>query len=615
MRSSKRSRQEAPSSPVTAPDRTLLWLFLALLAVTLLAYLPAWHGGPLWDDDAHLTRVDLQSATGLWRIWFELGATQQYYPVAHSAFWVMHALWGDATLGYHLVNIALHATSAWLLAVILRRLNVPGAMLAAMIFAVHPVHVESVAWMTELKNTLSGLFYLVAAYVYLRFDEDRRRSDYLLAFGLFVLALLTKSVTASLPAALLIVFWWQRGRLRWREDAQPLVPFFAIGIGAGLFTSWVERTQIGAEGVAFQISMLERLVIAGRAVWFYAAKLVWPTDLLFVYPRWTPSAAPVLFLFPLAALLVVGVCWWLRTRTRGPLALVLFFGGTLFPALGFVNVYPFVYSFVADHFQYLASIGLIVGASVLVTRLAQRVSQAPEAAMACALIIGVPLTGLTYLQSQQYADAETLYRTTLAKNPNAWMAHINLGWVYLKEQRFELAITETREALRLKPDLPQAQNNLGTSLLGLNRFDEAIVAYREALRLKPSDQEVKSNLGLALQRAGDAQQDRGQIAEAVATYLESLQVSATNAETHHNLGSAYARLGKWDDAIGHYEETLRLNPTSARAIRNLSRAHNSRGIEFAEAGKMAEARADFSAAVQLDPDFMDARVNLSRASK
>lgn len=615
MPRTKRPRTEAPSTAPTAPDRTLLWLYLALLVVTLVAYLPAWHGTPLWDDDAHLTRVDLQSATGLWRIWFDLGATQQYYPVAHSAFWLMHALWGDATLGYHLVNITLHATSAWMLAVILLRLNVPGAMLAALIFAVHPVHVESVAWMTELKNTLSGLFYLVAAYVYLRFDEDRRRADYLLAFSIFVLALMTKSVTASLPAALLIVFWWQRGRLRWREDAQPLVPFFAVGVAAGLFTSWVERTQIGAEGAAFQISLLERVVIAGRAVWFYAAKLIWPSDLIFVYPRWTPSTAPVLWLFPLAALTVVGVCWWLRTRTRGPLALVLFFGGTLFPALGFVNVYPFIYSFVADHFQYLASIGLIVGVAALVTRAVQRASAAPEAVMACALVIGVPLTGLTYLQSKQYADAETLYRATLAKNPDAWMAHINLGWVYLKEQRLELAITETREALRLKPDLPQAQNNLGTSLLGLNRFDEAIVAYREALRLKPTDQEVKFNLGLALQRAGDAQQDRGQLSEAVATYLESLQANPTNAETHHNLGSAYARLGKWNDAIGHYEETLRLNPTSARAMRNLSRAHNSRGIEFAEAGRMAEARADFATAVQLDPDFVDARANLARASK
>src|SRR6478672_9334556 len=151
---------------------------IALLIVTLAAYYPAWHGGVLWDDNAHLTRPELQSTAGLWRIWFDVGATQQYYPVAHSAFWLMHALWGDATIGYHLVNIVLHATSAWMLVVILRRLNIPGAILAGLIFALHPVHVESVAWMTELKNTLSGAFFLVAAFWYLRFDLERKRFHY-----------------------------------------------------------------------------------------------------------------------------------------------------------------------------------------------------------------------------------------------------------------------------------------------------------------------------------------------------------------------------------------------------------------------------------------------------
>ena len=199
-------------------------MFLALL-VTLVAYYPAWHGGLLWDDDAHITRVDLRSFEGLWRIWFDVGATQQYYPVTHSAFWVLYRLFGDATLGYHLVNISLHATSAFLFAVILRRLAVPGAVLAAFIFALHPVHVESVAWITELKNTLSGVFYLGAALAYLRFDADRRRQSYALALVLFALALLSKTVTATLPAALLVVFWWQRGALRWRQDVLPLAPF------------------------------------------------------------------------------------------------------------------------------------------------------------------------------------------------------------------------------------------------------------------------------------------------------------------------------------------------------------------------------------------------------
>ncbi len=599
----------------TARAKTLtpLWLFLGFLLVTLVIYAPAWHGGMLWDDDAHLTRTDLRPLTGLWRIWFEVGATQQYYPVAHSAFWVMHALWGDATLGYHLVNIALHAASAGLLVALLRRLQVPGAVLAGLIFAVHPVHVESVAWMTELKNTLSGVLYLGAALVYLRFDVERRSRLYVVALALFVLALLTKSVTASLPAALLVVFWWQRGRLRWQRDVTPLLPFFATGIAAGFFTAFVERTQIGAEGAAFQMSLLERVVIAGHAIWFYIAKLVWPAELIFVYPRWTVSAAPMDLLYPAAALALVAGLWAIRGRSRAPLAAFLLFAGTLVPALGFVNVYPFIYSFVADHFQYLASIGLITLAAAGWTVLSRRWMAENYSLVAAALVVCVPLAGLSFRQSRQYADAETLYRTTLAHNSAAWMAHINLGYVYLGQQRPELAISETREALRIKPDLPQAQNNLGTALLDLGRVDEATTAFSEAHRLKPSDAEVTRNLAVALQRGGDALQDRGDVAGAIQRYTESIALNPNNPEAHHNLGSALARAGQWTEAITEYVETLRLNPRSVRALRNIARAYNSRGIDLAEARDFTGAVKDFAEAARLDPDLVDARANLARA--
>ena len=286
-KSGQSTRRQPTKRASDRPNDLPAWvLLLALLLVTLAAYYPAWHGGLLWDDDAHITRVDLRSLHGLSRIWFDIGATQRYYPVTHSAFWVLHRLFGDATLGYHLLNISLHATAAFLFAVILRRLAVPGAVLAAFIFALHPVHVESVAWITELKNTLSGVLYLSAALAYLRFDMDRRRQWYALALGLFALALLSKTVTATLPAALLVVFWWQRGQLRLREDVLPLLPFFAFGIIGGAVTSWVERTHIGAAGAAFDLSLIERALIAGRAIWFYLAKLVWPANLVFVYPRW-----------------------------------------------------------------------------------------------------------------------------------------------------------------------------------------------------------------------------------------------------------------------------------------------------------------------------------------
>ena len=357
-------------TPATRPRdwRVQCSLLALLLTATFAAYYPAWHGGLLWDDDAHVTRSELRSAAGLWRIWFDLGATQQYYPLTHSAYWAQYQVFGDATFGYHAANIALHALSAFLLALTLRRLDVPGAWLAAGVFALHPVHVESVAWITELKNTLSGVFYLGSALAYVRFDDRRESRHYAAALILFVLALLGKTVTATLPAALLVVLWWRRGHLRWRANVRPLVPFFVIGAAAGLTTAWVEETLIGARGAGFELTVIERCLVAGRAVWFYLGTLVWPANLTFVYPRWQIDPQELTqFLYPLAVIALLAALWLLRNRVRAPLAALLIFCGTLLPALGFLNVYPFRYSYVADHFQYLASIPILTLIAAAVT--------------------------------------------------------------------------------------------------------------------------------------------------------------------------------------------------------------------------------------------------------
>ena len=444
----------------------LLGLLAALLAVTLVAYYPAWHGGLLWDDDGHLTPSALQSVGGLWRIWFDVGATQQYYPAVHTAFWLLHRLWGDSTLGYHLVNIALHACSAFLVAVILRRLRAPGAVLAAVIFALHPVHVESVAWISEMKNTLSGVFYLGAALAYLRFDARRQKRSYALAIVLFGLALLSKTVTATLPAGLVVVVWWLRGRIRWRTDIVPLVPFFTLGAGAGVLTMWVERTFIGAQGAEFSPSLIGRFLVAGRAVWFYLAKLVWPADLIFIYPRWQIDAqAAWQYLFPLGVAALLVTLWLLRTRTRAPLAALLFFGVTLGPALGFVNVFPFRYSFVADHFQYLASIPIIALFSAGMATLARRWRLNGGLAGGAALLaLAAPLGVLTWAQSHQYVDAATLYRVTISANPSCWLAHNNLGILLQRLGRLNEAAAEYEAAMRIEPNAFEPHQNMSVVL-------------------------------------------------------------------------------------------------------------------------------------------------------
>ena len=358
-----------PPSPARSRPRTWL-LFLALAAAVLAAYSPALSGTPLWDDDGHLTTPELRSVEGLTRIWTEPGATQQYYPLVHSAFWLMDRAWGQSTTGYHVVNALLHALSALLLAVLMRRLGLPGAILAAFVFALHPVQAESVAWITELKNTLSTALYLGAALAWLRFEERRALGAWLAAFTLFTAALASKTVTASLPVSLLILVWWRTGRITW-SDVRPLVPFLLLGVMAGLTTAWVERHFIGAVGSDFDLSPVERVLLAGRAVWFYAWKLLAPFGLVFIYPRWAMDQSVWWqYAFPVALAAVAVVLWRYRDRSRGPFAAVALYVVALAPALGFIDVFPFRYSYVADHFQYLASLALIAATASAMGRIA-----------------------------------------------------------------------------------------------------------------------------------------------------------------------------------------------------------------------------------------------------
>ncbi len=578
-------------------------LFAALLLATLAVYQPAWRGGFLWDDDAHVTEAALRSWDGLRRIWFDLGATQQYYPLTHSAFWLMHRLWGDWTTGYHLVTILLHALSACLVAVILRRLKVPGAALAAAIFALHPVHVESVAWITELKNTLSGALYLGATLAYLRFDERRSSRAYALAAALFVLALLSKTVTATWPAAMLVIAWWRRGRIDGRRDAFPLAPFVVGGAASGLLTAWVEHAFIGAGGAEFQFTLVERALIAGRAIWFYLGTLLWPATVMFVYPKWDiRQDAWWQYLYPLAAFALLAACWAWRRRSRAPLAALLLFVFTLAPALGFVNVYPFRFSFVADHFQYLASVAVIAFVAAGIAIAARRYA-GPGATVhaAVVLVVAAPLAGLSWRESHQYADAETLYRTTIARNPGAWMAHHNLAVIKARGSAadVDVAITHAREAIRLRPTEADAHNTLGIALQRQGRLDEAAAQYAEAIRLRPGRASAHNNLGTV-------RQAEGRLEEATGRFAEAVRLEPRYGEAHRNYGLALQGLGRNEEAIAHLQEAVRLEPRSAVA-------HDALGTALLRQGRPEAAVEKYRAAVAADPSYAETRHNLGFA--
>jgi Flp pilus assembly protein TadD len=437
-----------------------------------------------------------------------------------------------------------------LLALTLRRLAIRGAIFAALVFALHPLHVESVAWISEQKNTLSTVFYLGAALMYLRFDAHRKLGTYIFAFSLFVLGLLTKTTTATLPAALLVVFWWQRGSLSWQRDVQPLVPWFLVGVGAGLFTAWVERTVVGADGVGFDLAFVDRCVLAGRALWFYGGKLLWPVNLTFIYPRWVIDAGSLPQWLPLAgAIALLVVCWRHRLRSRVPLATALLFGGTLFPALGFFNVYPFQYSFVADHFAYLGSIPMIAAATAGVSFTGGNRRHGP---LVAALLLLTSLGLMTWKQAHVYRDNQSLFRSTIARNPGCWMAYNNLGKELMRsKEELPEAIVHLGRAIALRPDYAEAHNNLGLALSQSGRSNEAIPHLRTSLRLKPALFQTHNNLGIALASSGRPD-------EALKAFEQAAQLNPSMPNIHENWARALLLLGRKSEAEERFAHAARL---------------------------------------------------------
>ena len=603
---SKQSRAAARESKTARPARRrryLHWvsqrdlgLAALLLGLLLFAFLPALNGGPILEDGAHLTRPELQNWQGLGRIWFQPGTTEEYAPLVHSAFWVEFQLWGNDVLGYHLTNLLLHATSAFLLVMLLRRLDLAAAAWpAAFLFAMHPVNVESVAWITEQQNALSTAFYLAAAVVYLQFEKGRRRTDYLIALALFLAALLSKPVTATLPLALMAVLWWKHGRLDRERTLRPLAPWVAVGVAAEVFAVWVEHRALGTQASHLTLTLVGRVLLAGRSIAFYFAKLVWPVNLMFVYPRWTIDARVAWqWLFP-AGLAAVGVAlWMLRKRTRAPFAGFLFFCVTLLPVLGLFDLYPFVYSFVGDHYAYLASLGIAVPAGWALSWVAQRFSVAPGVAVALLALVSWNHCGV-------FANPEALYSDTITRNPESWMAHTNLGVLLSRiPGRSAEAMSHMQAAVRLNPNSAEAHLNLGVFTSDIKgRMQDAIAEYRIALRLDPNSAMAHNSLGNALAEVP------GGVPEAIEEYHAALRIDPRYAEAHNDLGSTLSQTGHPDEAVTEFRAAVISNPSLAEAQANL-------GTALAKRGEAEESVQHLQIALQLRPDMGPVRQLLSR---
>jgi protein O-mannosyl-transferase len=635
-----------PACPLEAPcwQRLPAWAQgLAIVALTVIVYLPVLlHGGWVWDDPEYILNNQLISdrVSDLLHVWLPVNRTSmewgvntpQYYPLTFTSFWIEHNLWGtDPTgahdpTGYHLTNVLLHAANGVLVWRLFAALRAPWPWLVGAVFALHPLHVESAAWITERKNTLSGCFYLLAALAYLRFDDasdptsathKARWRWYGAAFACFVLALLSKTVTSSLPAALILAFLWQRKSMT-RARLLPLLPMFVVGFALGMVTAWVERHVVGWEAFTGERNTpwLERLLVAGHVLWFYPLKLLLPAPLMFNYPRREivpgdmADWAPLLLAVALGALLVSG---W-RRGWRGPFLALAFYAGTIFPAAGLVYVYPHKYSFVADHFCYLASLGVIV---LTVAGLA-RVARTAAGRVATGLAVLLACGSLTWLQGGDYRDEEWLWQSTLARNPRSWMAHNNLAVEYWRRgaalhrrgrevaarPALALAAEHAASAIALKPDHFKAHFNRAGALLLLGRHDGATTHFTEwqhLVRAGYADQpdrlaaapqaEVERSLGQCWLDLGDTQ-------SAEAAFRRVLMLKEDDLTARFELAGLLRESGRADEALGHWHALRRQIPpagTVAGAVGLRRRALTPREQllldTFAEAGRAVIARA------------------------
>jgi tetratricopeptide (TPR) repeat protein len=549
-----------------------------------------------------VTSNDLLTAPdGLRRIWFSFDSPSQYFPLVYTTFRIERALWGLNPAGYHVVNILLHVANALLVWRLLARLNLPGAWLAGAIFALHPVQVESVAWITERKNVLMAVFFLLTLLAWIEFVDERtvrRWRFYALALVLYTLALFSKTTACTLPAALLLILWLQRKPIDKQRLVQ-VVPFLMLGIGMGLLTVWWERYHQGTHGPLFALSPIERILIASRAVWFYLGKLIWPSRLTFIYPQWTIAPAHLLdYAWLLAAGGLCAATYFMRRYVGRSLEVAaLFFVATLSPVLGFIMLYTFRYTFVADHYQYLASIGPIALASAGVATLADAFKRSRYFIYGTAASIIATLAMLTWRQSAMYADIEALWRTTIARNPTCWMAHNNLGIVLSQKGEIDDAIAHYGKTLEMRPDYSEADYNLGNALLQKGQIDEAIMHCQRAVAAQPNDPEAHVSLGNALLR-------KGLIDEAIAHYEKALAIRPYYFAAHYNLCSALLDKGEADAAIFHCRAALSIQPEHADAHTNIA-------IALLQKGQIADAIVHYKRALEIAPGSVSAQNNLA----
>ena len=599
---SARKGVETPKIPLSlrlrglmARRETLGTLVLCLLVGV--AFYPATQAGFLWDDVIFTDSEPIRSPSGIWRIWLVQNAIDReghYWPLLYSTFWLEHKLWAFDSVGYHVVNTILHLANVLLLWRILHRLAIPGAWIAAALFAVHPTHVEPVAWVIARKDLLATLLSFASILAWIRFTETSRKASYLQSLGFYVASMLCKSTAVTLAPIFLVLEWWKKGRIT-GIDLLRVAPFFAVG-------TWITLADLAfyqsRDASSFSHTFFESTLIAARAFWFYLGKLFWPGELAVIYPRWEIDVTdPLAWGYVVAGLALAAALWFFRSRIgRGPLAGALFYVITLLPVLGFVGYSYMQFSFVADRYQYLSGVGPIVILAAVAVTFVNRLPRAVKIGAATSTGLALVLLGfLTWKQAEHYESELTLFRHIVSLNPEAYAGYANLAKGYLDAGSNEEAREAALAAVELEPTHGDAHINLAVAYGRLGQHDDAETHYRRALEILPYHREALNGLS--------------EILIIKKRYKEARRVLSVTLEGLPNYAPAYAELGdvllamkKYDEAIETLERaiSLGLRPIKESKIRvSLGRA-----LEVKE--RPEEARAQYQTALGINPDHWGA---------
>jgi tetratricopeptide (TPR) repeat protein len=582
--------------------RDWVWALLLVLAV-ILVYLPIWHAGYIWDDEMILSANPcIVGPLGLREIWTTSAA--KFYPFVLTTFWVEHALWGLASLPYHLVNMGLHAASAVVLWRVLQNLNVRGAWLGAALWALHPVQVETAAWISEMKNTESCFFYLLTILFFIRSlkhpPQHTDRWNTVLTFLCAALAMASKSSTLLLPVILALCIWWMKGKWQWRDMSKVGLILLMAGVAAFL-TSLTVR-QNGTDEMHWAESWQERVAIGGDVFWFYLGKLIWPHPLITFYPRWEINTGLWTSYIPIAAVVLVPTILWFQRRSwaRPYLFAYVYYLLNLLPVMGLFTMTGFRYSLVEDHLQYIASMGPLALAGSELTRVAIFVFSRRQVLR---YVLGAGFLLIPGIQSWQqswvYHDDHGLWMYNLSKNPNSWLAYNGLGVELDREGRFDEAIQYLQKSIAINPNYAMTHQNLAGVYLEKRETDEALAEYNKSLAINP-------NGTLPRLKIAEADLRTGQADEAIALDRAILNIEPYSELAYNNLGLAYLQKGQVDDAIAQYRKALALNPNFAMIYNNL-------GSALFQNGQTAEAIAQYKKALELDPKIILTPANLAMA--